>query len=125
MTFIQTNDAPAAIGPYSQGVLHQNMLFISGQLGLDPQKGILQDGIELQTRQALNNLHQILLKAEMNISNVVKTTLFLKNMQDFQQVNEIYAQFFKEHKPARSTVEVSALPKSALVEVEAIAVKLT
>jgi len=125
MIFIQTNNAPAAIGPYSQAVLHQNMLFISGQLGLDPQKGILQDGIELQTRQALNNLHQILLKAEMNISNVVKTTLFLKNMQDFQQVNEIYAQFFKEHKPARSTVEVSALPKSALVEVEAIAVKLT
>jgi 2-iminobutanoate/2-iminopropanoate deaminase len=123
MKFIQTNQAPAAIGPYSQAVCFENMLFVSGQLGIDPQSGKLADGIVQQTRQALNNLNQILIEAEMNCQNVIKTTLFLQHMEDFQVVNAVYAEFFKEHRPARSTVEVAALPKSALIEIEAVSVK--
>jgi 2-iminobutanoate/2-iminopropanoate deaminase len=123
MNYIQTNKAPAAIGPYSQAVRADNMLFISGQLGIDPQTGLLLDTIASQAQQALKNLQEVLFEAKMTNSNVVKTTIFLQDLKDFQTVNEIYSEFFKEHKPARSTIEVSALPKSALIEIEAIAVK--
>lgn len=123
MNYIQTDKAPAALGPYSQAVLADNILFLSGQLGIDPQSGQLLEGIAAQTRQSLNNLNQVLLQAKMTNHNVIKTTIFLKQITDFQQVNEIYTVFFNDHKPARSTVEVSALPKGALIEIEAIAIK--
>jgi len=123
MKFIQTIHAPAAIGPYSQAVSTESMLFVSGQLGINPGTGILDDTIGAQTQQALKNLDHVLLEAKMKKTNVVKTTIFLKNMADFQTVNEIYAGYFQDHKPARSTIEVAALPKNALIEVEAIAVK--
>ena len=125
MNFIETSKAPAAIGPYSQAVLCDKTLFTSGQLGIDPKNGVLMEGIEAQTQQALENLSQILLETKMSIHNVAKVTIFLQSMKDFQKVNDIYAQFFGDHKPARSTIEVSALPKSALIEIEAIATKYT
>ena len=125
MKMIGTSRAPAAIGPYSQAVLvpAAQMLFVSGQLGLDPISGELASEIDGQTRQALVNLSAILEEAGMGKNSVVKTTIFLVDLGAFQTVNQIYGQFFGEHRPARSTVQVSALPKGALVEVEAIAVK--
>jgi len=123
MKFIKTNKAPAAIGPYSQGVLFENILFISGQIGINPENGELLNGIMLQTKQTLNNLKQILDDAGMTYKDVVKTTLFLINMNDFQEVNNLYSDFFIDHRPARSTVEVRSLPRSALIEIETIAMK--
>ncbi len=120
---IHTDHAPAAVGPYSQAVRAENLLITSGQLGLDPSTGVLPEGVEKQTRQSLENIGAILAEAGFSRTDVVKTTVFIRNMDDFGQVNEIYAAFFGGHKPARSCVEVSALPKGGLVEIEAIASK--
>ena len=118
---ISTSQAPAAIGPYSQAIRSGNLLFASGQLGLDPVTGALVDGIEAQTRQALTNLQAVLAAAGGSVANVVKTTIFLADMADFATVNAIYGEVFRHEPPARSTVQVAALPKGGLVEIEVIA----
>ncbi len=118
---IQSNNAPAAIGPYSQAIMAGNLLFTSGQLGLNPETSALPETIEGQTKQSLQNVQAILEEAEFQKTDVIKTVVFLKNMSDFAAVNEIYAGFFGEHKPARSCVEVAQLPKGGLVEIEVVA----
>ena len=118
---ISTSQAPAAIGPYSQAIRAGKFLFSSGQLGLDPSTGNLQEGIEAQTRQALANLQAVLAEAGAGVENVVKTTIFLADMAHFATVNNLYAQVFQSEPPARSTVQVAALPKNGLVEIEVIA----
>ena len=121
---IATNNAPAAIGPYSQAVQVGNMLFASGQLGLDPVTGnFAEGGIKEQTTQAFKNIHAILVEAGLTIDNVVKTTVFLADMGDFATMNEVYAQQLTGAFPARSAVAVKTLPKNGLVEIEIIAVK--
>lgn len=112
--------APTPIGPYSQGVKVGDLLFIAGQGGLDPQTGELCDGIVEQTQQTLENIKAIIEEAGGSMSNVVKTTVFLKDIQDFQAMNKIYATFFEKAPPARSTVQVARLPLDCLVEIEAI-----
>ena len=123
MRIISTKKAPAAIGPYSQAIRVDNFLFCSGQIGIDPEKGELVAGLEDQVKQALDNLKTIITAAGFNLKDVVKTTLYLKNIADFSSVNKIYKDYFGNHKPARSTVEVSNLPKGALFEIEAIVYK--
>ena len=118
---ISTSQAPAAIGPYSQAIHSGNLLFASGQLGLDPASGALVEGIEAQTRQALTNLQAVLAAAGASVANVVKTTIFLADMADFATVNALYGEVFRHEPPARSTVQVAALPKGGLVEIEVIA----
>ena len=122
MNFVQTDKAPSAIGPYSQAVIINGMVYTSGQIALTPEGGFLNLDIEVQTRQVLTNLSEVLKSAGSSLDKVIKTTIFLQNMSDFQRVNKIYAHFFKDHKPARSTVAVQKLPKNALVEIEAIAI---
>ena len=122
-TVINTKNAPAAIGPYSQAIQTGGMLFTSGQLGLDPETGALPEGIQAQTSQALANVDAILKEAGFTRENVIKTVVFLKDMTDFGAVYEIYAQFFGDHKPARSCVEVARLPKNGLVEIEVVAAR--
>ena len=120
---ISTANAPAALGPYSQAIQVGNMLFLSGQVPIDPATGaVVEGGIQEQARQSLSNLKAILNEAGTNMGAVVKTTVFLKNMDDFAAMNEVYAQFFQQPYPARSAVQVAKLPKDVLVEVEAIAV---
>jgi 2-iminobutanoate/2-iminopropanoate deaminase len=122
MEYIATDRAPAAIGPYSQAVKSGNMVYTSGQIALVPETGEFLDGdIRVQTRQVLSNLKSVLEAAGSGMERVVKTTCYLKNISDFAMFNEIYAEFFASHKPARSTIEAAALPKGALVEVEAVA----
>jgi 2-iminobutanoate/2-iminopropanoate deaminase len=126
MKIVSTDAAPKAIGPYAQGVIATGgeMFFLSGQVGLDPVSGALVGGgIVGQTRRVLANIEAVLLAADMQKGDVVKTTIFLKDLDDFQAVNAIYEEFFSGHKPARSTVQVAALPRSALIEIEAIAVR--
>ena len=118
---VKTDKAPAAIGPYSQGVKSNGFVFASGQLGIDPATGKLADGVEAQTRQALSNLSAVLEAAGASLESVVKTTIFLANISDFPVVNGVYGEFFGESLPARATVQVAALPLGALVEIEAIA----
>jgi 2-iminobutanoate/2-iminopropanoate deaminase len=119
---VATSDAPAAIGPYSQAIRSGPLLFCAGQIPLDPQTGqIVSDDISEQARRVLENIAAILKAAQLNFGHVVKTTIFLTSMGDFQTVNEIYATYFRENPPARSTVAVSALPKGAKVEIEVIA----
>jgi 2-iminobutanoate/2-iminopropanoate deaminase len=120
MEFISTNSAPAAIGPYSQAVKLGNLLFTSGQipLGLDGQ--IVQGGIREQTHQVFANLKAVLEAAGASFSDVVKATVFIKDMNQFGELNEIYASYFGDHKPARSTVEVARLPRDVFVEIELI-----
>lgn len=120
---IHTDHAPAAIGPYAQAVRAGNLLITSGQLGLDPLTGMLPEGVEAQAKQSLENIGAILAEAGFARTDVMKTTVFIRNMDDFARVNGVYAAFFGEHKPARSCVEVSALPKNGLVEIEVIASK--
>ena len=120
---IATKNAPAAIGPYSQAVQVGNMLFASGQLGLDPATGQFPEGgVKEQTAQAFKNVKAILTEAGLTMDNVVKTTVFLADMDDFAAMNEVYAVQFEGTFPARSAVAVKTLPKNALVEVEVIAV---
>ncbi|KGP78167.1 MULTISPECIES: RidA family protein [unclassified Paenibacillus] len=119
---IATSNAPSAIGPYSQAVQFGNMIITSGQLGMNA-AGEFPDSVSEQTKQSLTNVKAILEAAEYAMEHVVKTTVFLKDMGDFQTVNEVYATFFAEPYPARSAVEVAKLPKDGLVEIEVIAVK--
>lgn len=121
---IATKNAPAAIGPYSQAILVGNMLFASGQLGIDPATGQFVEGaVKEQTAQAFKNVHAILDEAGLGIDDVVKTTVFLADMADFAAMNEVYAAQFGGAFPARSAVAVKTLPKNGLVEIEVIAVK--
>ena len=121
---INTSAAPSPIGPYSQGVLAGNTLYVSGQIAINPENGkMVQQNISEETRQVLRNIDAILKEAGMNFSNVVKTSIFLKNMGDFSTINEIYAAHFTENFPARETVEVAKLPKEANVEITVIAVR--
>lgn len=121
MKAIKTLEAPAAIGPYSQAIKANGFLFVSGQIPLTPNGELAGDDIKAQTKQVLKNLKAILKEADLSLKDTVKTTIFLKSMDDFSIVNEIYAQAFGEHKPARSTIEISKLPKDVLVEIELIA----
>lgn len=118
---IQTQHAPAAIGPYSQAIRAGSFVFASGQLGLDPQTGKLQDGVEAQARQALANVKAVLAEAGTSVEKVVKVTLFLTSMADFAKVNAIYGEVFQQDPPARSTIQVAALPLGGLVEIEVVA----
>lgn len=119
---IHTDSAPAAIGPYSQAIQIGELLFVSGQVPIDPSTGAVVEGdIKAQAQQSLNNLKAILNAAGTNMGAVVKTTVFLADMNDFAAMNEVYAQFFQEPFPARSAVQVGRLPKDAKVEIEAIA----
>ncbi len=119
---ISTDQAPAAIGPYSQAVAVDGWLFTAGQLGLDPATGeFVPGGVQEQTRRALENAAAILADAGSGFADVVKTTVFLKDMNDFAAMNEIYAEFFAQDPPARSAVQVAKLPKDGLVEIEIIA----
>ena len=120
---VKTNKAPSAIGPYSQGIQVGNMFFFSGQIPLHPETGEMPEGIVAQAKQALDNVKGLLESQNLDFENVVKTTVFLDNMDDFATVNEIYATYFKEPYPARSAVEVAKLPRGALIEVEIIATK--
>lgn len=118
---IYTDKAPAAIGPYSQGVVAGNLLFISGQLPIDPEDGKLIEGsMGDQTRRIITNISEIARSAGADLPNIVKTTIFLKDLSDFAEVNEAYKEFFEEDSPARSTVQVAALPLDARIEIEAI-----
>lgn len=121
MKTIATKNAPAAIGPYSQAQITGNLLFTSGQIGIDPATGILAEGLEAQANQVFKNLTALLEAAGSGMNKVIKTTLFIKDMNDFGKVNEIYARYFTEPFPARSCVEVARLPKDTLVECEVIA----
>ncbi|AOO64444.1 RidA family protein [Sulfurospirillum halorespirans] len=123
MKIVSTTNAPQAIGPYSQAIVVNDMVFTSGQIALKPDGTFLEGDVEAQATQVLENLKAVLKEAGSGLKKVVKTTIFLANMDDFAKVNEVYGAFFKEHKPARSTVGVKTLPKNALVEIEAIAVK--
>jgi 2-iminobutanoate/2-iminopropanoate deaminase len=121
---IFADKAPKAIGPYSMGIRVGYLIFTAGQVGLDPETGeLVSGGVEAETRQALTNLQNILISAGSSLDRVVKTTVFLRDMSDFSRMNDIYAEFFMEKYPARSTVQVSALPKGAAVEIEAVAVQ--
>ena len=122
MEKIHTNNAPQAIGPYSQAIKVGNFIYTSGQIALLPNGEFLDSDIKSQTKQVCENLKAVLNEAGVEISNVVKTTIFLANMDDFVTVNEIYEKSFGAHKPSRSTVAVKTLPKNALVEIDAIAI---
>ncbi len=121
MNIISTLHAPQAIGPYSQAIEVNGMIYTSGQIGLMPDGQMAGNGIISQTNQVLKNLKAVLEAGSSSMNNVVKTTIFLADMDDFVTVNEIYAEYFGDHKPARSTVAVKNLPKNALVEIECIA----
>ncbi|QQG40657.1 MAG: RidA family protein [Candidatus Levyibacteriota bacterium] len=123
MKIIKTKKAPAAIGPYSQAIVAGDFVFCSGQIGINPTTGNLVEGIEDQTKQVITNLQAVLKAARLDLASVVKTTVFLKNINDFPKMNNVFASFFDKHKPTRSTIEASNLPKNALVEIDAIALK--
>jgi 2-iminobutanoate/2-iminopropanoate deaminase len=119
---VSTEKAPKALGPYSQAIRIEGLVFTAGQVGLDPlTMEMVEGGIEAQTRQVLTNLKHVLESADSGLNFVVKTTVFLQDMRDFANMNSVYAEFFPENPPARSTVQVAALPKSALVEIECVA----
>ncbi len=123
---VLTGKAPQPIGPYSQGIRTEALVFASGQAGLDPATGnLVQGGVEAETRQALTNIKSVLEAADSGMDFVVKTTVFLIDMNDFPKMNAVYAEFFTKDPPARSTVAVAALPKAAHVEIEAIALLQT
>jgi len=120
---IISNNAPQALGPYSVAIQTGGFVFTSGQLGLDPASGnLVPGGVEAETRQALTNIQSVLEEAGSGLDRVVKTIVFLKEMADFPKMNAVYGEFFRENPPARSTVQVAALPKSAAVEIEAVAI---
>lgn len=120
---LQSNHAPVAVGPYSQAIGTGNLVFLSGQLGLDPQTGQLVEGIQAQTEQAFRNIQHVLAEADLTLDHVVKVLVLLSDIRDFATVNEIYARQFSEPFPARSAFAVQALPLGALVEIEVIAEK--
>ena len=119
---VYTKSAPEPIGPYSQGIVAGSYVFTAGQIPIDPTTGqLVQGDVKAQTRQVLNNIRAILEEAGTSLDGVVKTTVFLKDMNEFAAMNDVYTEFFKESKPARSTVQVSRLPREVSVEIEAIA----
>ena len=120
MKTVYTKNAPAAVGPYSQAVISNNLVFCSGQIGLDPDKEELMDGIESQTHQVIKNLSAVLEEAGSSLEKVIKTTCYLTDISSYQKFNDIYADYFTNN-PARATVEVSKLPKNALIEIDVIA----
>lgn len=120
---IKTNQAPAAIGPYSQGIVIDNLFFSSGQIALTPEGDMVENDVKKQTHQVFANLKAVLEAAGSSLENVVKVTVYLKDMDDFPVVNDIYGTYFTEHKPARSCVEAARLPKDALIEIDVIALK--
>ncbi|MBP7310851.1 MAG: RidA family protein [Candidatus Cloacimonetes bacterium] len=123
MQSVMTHLAPAAIGPYSQAILKNNTLFISGQMGIDPNSGVMPEGFEAQTNMVFSNIKAILQAANMGTSHVVKVTVFLKDMNDFAQLNEIYSRNFSTPYPAREAIQVARLPKDALIEISVIAMR--
>lgn len=123
MKILNTKEAPQPIGPYSQGIDLDGLVFLSGQIGLKPETGELAEGIAAQTHQVIQNIQAVLQSAGCSLTNVVKSTVYLRSMNDFTQFNQIYGDYFKVNAPARTTVEVSALPKSALIEIDIIARK--
>lgn len=120
---LATEQAPAAIGPYSQGIAAGETVYVSGQLPLDPTTGAFPEGIAAQTAQSLKNIQAILAQQGMTLANVVKTTVFLADINDFAEMNKVYGEFFTQPYPARSAVQVAKLPKDAPLEIECIAVK--
>ncbi|MEI6532432.1 MAG: RidA family protein [Candidatus Roizmanbacteria bacterium] len=123
MKIVQASDAPVAVGPYSVAIEANDFIFTAGQIGLDPKTNLVVEGLEAQTKQLLSNLKSVLESGGSDLEHVVKTTVFLKNMGDFAKMNDIYATYFSDHKPARSTVGVADLPKGALIEIEVIAIR--
>jgi len=121
MEIISTNKAPQAIGPYSQAIMVPPFLFTSGQIPLKENGELVEGSIEFQTEQVFKNLTAILAEKQLTLNDVVKVTVFLKDMNEFQEMNQVYAAFFGEHKPARSTIEVARLPKDVKIEIELIA----
>lgn len=121
MRIVSTDKAPAAIGPYSQGIIAGNMFYSSGQIPLTPEGTIVSGGVVEQTHQVFQNLKAVLEEAGASFESVVKATVFIKNMDDFATINEVYGEYFSVHKPARSCVEVARLPKDVLLEIEVIA----
>jgi len=122
MKFISTKEAPQAIGAYSQAIVHNGLVYTSGQIALMPDGNMETRDIEHQIKQVMKNLFYVLQEAGAEFNDVIKTTIYLADMDDFATVNEIYAHFFADHKPARSTIAVKTLPKNALVEIECIAI---
>ena len=121
MKVVEVDTAPAAIGPYSQAIINGDMVFTSGQIPLDLNGNIVGEDVATQTKQVLENLSNVLEGAGSGLSKVIKTTIFLSDMDNFGTVNEVYGSYFSEHKPARSTVAVKTLPKNVMIEIEAIA----
>jgi len=121
MKVVATNQAPKAIGPYEQGIIVNNIVYTSGQIPLTADGRLVEGNIQEQTHQVFKNLEAILKEAGASLETVVKATVFLKNMDHFQEMNEVYGHYFQHHKPARSCVEVSRLPKDVLVEIEVVA----
>ena len=121
MKFVQTDKAPSAIGPYSQAVIANGIVYTSGQIALTPDGIMLENDVVIQTKQVLQNLQAVLEEAGSSMNQVVKTTIFIASMDDFTVINEIYEEAFGSHKPARATVAVKTLPKNALVEIDAVA----
>jgi len=125
MRFVSTNNAPAAIGPYSQAVVVNGMIYTSGQIGMDEKGVIVADDVVNQTHQVMKNLFYVLEAAGVHFNDVIKTTIYLTNMDDFAKVNEVYAHYFGHHKPVRSTVAVKTLPRNVLVEIDCMALANT
>jgi len=123
MKYIYPKKGAKVVGPYSPGIEHNGFIFTAGQIGKDPKTDQLLEGIENQTKQVILNLEAILVAAGSSLNKVVKTTVFITDMEAYAKMNEVYGSFFKENKPARSTVQVGSLPAGALIEIEAIAVK--
>jgi 2-iminobutanoate/2-iminopropanoate deaminase len=122
MKKVHTTEAPAAIGPYSQGIVYNNLFFSSGQIPLTKEGEMVDGDVKEQTHQVFSNLKAVLNEAGSSLEQVIKATVFIKDMKEFADINEVYGQYFSDHKPARSCVEVARLPKDAKVEIEVIAV---
>lgn len=123
MESINTKKAPAAVGPYVQGMVHDGLIFTSGQLPINPENGELVMDIEVAAKQSLTNVLEIVKEAGGKLENIIKVNIYVKDMNDFGKVNKVYEEFFGSHKPARSCVEVARLPKDGVIEIEAIAYK--
>lgn len=121
MKYISTEKTPKAVGPYSQAIVSNGFIFCSGQIGLDPKTGELVEGLENQTHQIIKNLTEVLKAGGSSLESVVKTNIYLADIKDYGKVNEVYGQYFSDHKPARAAVAVAHLPKNALIEIEAVA----
>jgi len=121
MKYISTEKAPKAVGPYSQAIVSNGFIYCSGQIGLDPKTNELVEGFEKQTHQVLKNLSEVLKAGNSSLEKVIKTTVYLADIADFGKMNEVYGQYFSEHKPARAAFAVAHLPKDALIEIEVVA----